>query len=142
MDIEQFVEKYDIRIRAEKIGSRPDGLLSGSGQSHWKCILSRKPPGAKRAKSMTVLFSQGSAWTTSPTAEDVLGCIRSDVMAVEHTPDFSAWLDEYGHEDDKVAKQTYKAVVSQRRRMLDFLNDPSLAHDAWDDFVLNVEDED
>jgi hypothetical protein len=73
-------------------------------------------------RQMTVPFFQGSAWTTDPTAADVLNCLALDSSGYENAGSFEDWADEYGMsldyaDDVRAAKKTYQTVERQAKRL-------------------------
>lgn len=97
--IESFIEKHGIRFECRRVDSRPDGLMDGDGQRHFRCrVISREfehvackvehcggyKSGHLKPRSFGLYFSQGSAHTSDPTLADVLDCLASDASGYEN----------------------------------------------------------
>ena len=111
MTMQGFIDAHKVRMTAELIDSRPDGLMDDmpQGSNHWRCILWR---GNRR---MTIYFSQGPAISKEPTAADLLDCLASDYT----TEDFESWASELGYEtDSRKAERAYRACVKQSEQLV------------------------
>ena len=90
--MQDFTRRNRITASAAKAKSNPnmsDGEWAADA-SHWLVTLERGD------RSMDVPFSQGSAHTSPPTAEDVLDCMASDASGYENARNYDDWADEYG----------------------------------------------
>lgn len=108
MDVTEFVTARNITATV-----KPD--LSKSGRS-FRVTLHFE------GRQMTVLFFQGSAWTTDPTAADVLDCLALDSSGYENADNFEDWCLEYGFDlDDSDVRaehaRTYHTVKSQSEKL-------------------------
>jgi hypothetical protein len=101
----------------------------GRDARHFTCTLRN---GRKR---LSIPFSQGSAFTEEPTAEDVLNCLALDAAGLENSPNFDDWASEYGYDaDSRRAEKTFKTVERQAAKLMAFLG-----ADAYDRLVWHTE---
>lgn len=111
-----FIEREQIRAYARVRASNPAMDETQPDDRHWAVTLSR--PGAK----MVVPFTQGSAHTEPPTADDVLDCLASDASGYDNARDFEDWASEYGYEtDSRRAERTYRAIGEHAGQLRAFL---------------------
>jgi|SRR5271170_3478039 len=99
--IKTFIGRMRIKFTRERISSRPDRMDDEWDRSatHWRCVFKRA------GKSLTVYYSQGSAHTEAPKAEDVLDCILSDAESWDNargvgecSPNVDAFAREFGYD--------------------------------------------
>jgi hypothetical protein len=110
-----FVRARGITARATQITARPDGLLTDLPR-HFRVVL------AYGSRRMTVYFSQGSAHTAPPTAEDVLDCLAADFIT-DSGDSFESWCAELGYDtDSRTAERTYRAQKRQAAKLARFLS--------------------
>lgn len=117
MTMQEFVAVNRIRMTAEWIGRRPDGLMDDmpAGSNHYRCTLKR---GTQR---MTVYFSMGPAHSESPSVADVLECLASDATGADE--DFESWCRDLGLDtDSRRAERIYKATVKATASLKRLLN--------------------
>lgn len=119
MTLTEFIARQGITIKSRRISADDHPHLSDDWPDdarHFRVKLKNKALGT----SMTTYFSQGAAWDTPPTTENVLGCLLDDVRtAVEP---FSDWADNFGYDtDSRRAHKTWKAVRRQTRKLTAFL---------------------
>ena len=67
-----------ITITATPSGHNPNAVDVGSGSRHWRCVLTTSPGEAEE-----FFFTQGSAHTQPPTAEDLLECLFLDAVYLD-----------------------------------------------------------
>src|SRR5947207_663766 len=95
--LKTFIAQHKIRMTADLIDRNPNMDLDEWSQTatHWRCQFK------VGRRSLTTYFSQGSAHTREPTAEDVLDCLASDATGVQNSrDDFDEWCSEYGYDTD------------------------------------------
>lgn len=108
MNTRDFALKHQIRMTVEQIASRPDRADFGPGATHWRCVFRFE------GRRMTVLFSQGAAFTSDPAMVDVLDCLASDASGVESARGFEDWCGDFGYDtDSRKAEATYRACRKQ-----------------------------
>jgi len=120
MTMQQFVNRYHVRASAKWADSNPNmiGEWKDHGASHWRVTLKHQ------GRQMTVPFSQGSAISHEPTAEDVLGCLVSDASGFENARSFEEWCSEYGYDtDSRTAERTYQIIEKQAEKVKRLLGD-------------------
>lgn len=125
-----YIGKHGITATARRADHNPnvDDTDWGAGARHWIVTLERG------GKWMLVPFSQGSAWTTEPTAADVLESLASDASGYENAPSFDEWCAEYGYDtDSRKAERTFNLVREQSQELSTFLGD-----DAYEELLWNV----
>lgn len=135
MTITEFVGRQHVTFTVKQIDSRPDGLMEGpEGQRHFKCRLARRteivvpgrylPTMATKKEGFNLYFSQGSAHTKPPTAEDVLDCLAMDASGYENAQSFEDWASEYGYDtDSRKAEKVYRIVKRQAQQLKRMLGD-------------------
>ncbi len=70
----------------------------------------------KGRKSMTIYYSQGSAFTSAPTISDILNCLASDYQEAGYT--FEDFCSDFGYNNDSISDlRVYKAVMKESRDM-------------------------
>lgn len=122
MNTKAFCRRHGIVATCELTDANPafaDDDWSRTA-SHWKVTL-RWREGDQR-RQLTVPFSQGSAISREPTAEDVLDCLASDAASVEQARSFEDWCGDLGYDSDsRRAERTFKACEASARRLRQFL---------------------
>jgi hypothetical protein len=109
--IASFIATHPLSYKCERIATRPDKLMQGAGHRHFKCKVSFDK------RSMTVYFTQGSAYSVDPSLIDVLGCLQSDMVGLSDS--FEGWASDYGYDiDSREAERTYKAIEKQSASLL------------------------
>lgn len=97
MNINLVINELGIRMETRWVDRNP---YMPSMRRNFKCTLKR------RGRQMTTYFSQGSAHTKEPTAEDVLGCLLLDALILENTDfNFKLWCDELGFDEEETHPQ-------------------------------------
>lgn len=129
-----FVASRGITIKCKRVvpSDARAKLWKSPGARHFTVTLMRgseKSPGKPYAYArMSVPYSQGSAWTTDPTAADVLDSLASDAFGVDNARDFSDWCADYGYDtDSRAAERTW----NQCKRLRDYLH-RFLGHDDYE----------
>ena len=120
MKINEALTKYGIAMTAERIGKRTDLTEDGGSKAarHWRCTFKREVAGY--SSYFETEFSQGSACTAPPTAEDVLGCLLLDCDALDY--EFEEWASNLGFDpDSRKAEKTYKFCRDVGNRLQNFL---------------------
>lgn len=105
--IASVLDKYKISMSAERIGKRTDITEDGWSKAarHWRCVFKREAAGY--SSYFETEFSQGSACTKPPTAEEVMDCLLSDCDALDY--EFEEWASNLGFSpDSRKAESTYK----------------------------------
>ena len=116
ISMDDFIQQHGITMSYKPVDTNPHMDTMGPSCHHWYCTLKM---GHKR---MSTYFSQGEAWTTPPTAADVLDCLASDSAGTDM--DFESWASDYGYsEDSRKAEQTYKACQREAHKLQRFLGD-------------------
>jgi hypothetical protein len=116
--LKQFIRENRVRMDVAYANDNPnmhaDAEWSVSA-THYRCILK---VGRRR---MTVPFSQGSAITREPTAEDVLDCLASDASGIENEQ-FEDWCANYGYDpDSRKAERTFNICTKQATQLANLL---------------------
>lgn len=128
--VAEFIATHRISMKAERVDTNPNMLADIEWMrdaSHWRCVL------RCGGRQFTVPFSQGSAHTREPTAEDVLDTLASDASSVENSSGYHDWRDEFGAEDTPEMRRTYDLIkrhsaglerlLGSTRAFLTLLND-------------------
>lgn len=129
MDVTEFAEANNITATVKPDPSKPTRV---GGDRYFKVTLRFD------GRQMTVPFFQGSAWTTDPTAADVLNCLALDSSGYENASDFEDWCAEYGFDlndpDVRAANaRTYYTVKSQSEKLCAFLGFVLYTELLWGD---------
>lgn len=128
--LEQFIREQRITAKARWADSNPHMSDQKWAQTanHWKVVLRRQ------GKRLTIPFSQGSAITHEPTAEDVLDCLASDSAGIENARgDFEEWAREYGYgTDSRTAEREFKLCEKQAEKLKAFLGDGAYEELLWE----------
>lgn len=142
MSIAQFIEDNGITMAVTRIPKRPDVAKDDwhASARHFLCTLYRGGHNTGKGPQeadMQVYFSQGSAHTKSPTAEDVLDCLASDTSAIENARgSFEDWCTEYGYDtDSRKAYSTFQEVSCQAAELKEFLGDA----EDFEQLLWNIE---
>lgn len=116
MNIAQFIEKYNLGFKIEPIATRPDQ----TDEHRWAaCCRDFKCKLSYNKKSMTIYFSQGTAYTKPPTVLDVLSCIHMDMTSFENSNSFESWAEDFGFDSDsRIAERTYNEIAKQRKNLV------------------------
>lgn len=124
----QFIEELGITMTTIQIPKRPDVSKDDwhASARHFLCTLYRGGHNTGKGPQeadMQVYFSQGSAHTKPPTAEDVLDCLASDAAGMENARgSFEDWCAEYGYDtDSRKAYATFQTVCRQASELKVFL---------------------
>ena len=118
MTIQDFIGKHGISLTARPADSNPNLADPLPGGHHWLCTLGRPS-----VRPFTVFFSQGSARTAPPTADDVLDCLAADSSGVEGLS-FDEWARGFGYDpDSRKAERIYKVCQRQAKRLRHFLGE-------------------
>ena len=112
MSIEQFAERFDIRVESTKIPRRTDGIAWAGATSHYDVTLYMGKDAIWHGQ-----YSMGSAYKSSPTVYDVLCSLHCDVMGSDES--FEDWAYEMGYEmkDIKKAKAAWETCNATRRTL-------------------------
>jgi hypothetical protein len=125
----QFIEKHGITAAVKRVGSNPSMEDKTGSMRHFLVVLHMGE------KFMSVHFSQGSAHTEAPTAQDVLSCLAMDSAGFENADNFEDWCGEYGYDtDSRRAERTYNARKDQAIKLMEFLG-----ADAYDALLWETE---
>lgn len=126
----RFIADHGIAADVEHAASNPHatGDEWERSASHWVVTLKREG-----AEPFPVPFSQGSAHTEPPTADDVLDCLASDAASVENAPDWLDWAEGMGFDGEgakalREARDTHATILKQSETLRSFL--PEGAYDA------------
>lgn len=78
-----------------------------------------------QGRTMETPFKTGTAWTTVPTAADVLYSLLSDASGIDNAAgSFEDWAGEYGYDtDSRKAEAAYQATLAQTQRLRALLGD-------------------
>jgi hypothetical protein len=122
MTLQEFIEQNCLAMTVDPVTVRPDGLMDEDIMSHYRVTLHRGKV------SMGLCFSMGMAHTEPPKLEDVLDCLMLDAASVEYADDVNDWLEEMGHDVDKMPhgeflqqERVYRTIVSQARELENLL---------------------
>lgn len=122
MDTTEFVEKYGIEMKCEKVPQNPHIEADDDWArqaSHWFCRFSM--PGYED-RDLTTYFSMGSALTGPPGVADVLDSLASDAASVADVMQFEDWAEDVGYDpDSRKAERTYNVIIDQAARLEKFL---------------------
>jgi len=125
--LKRFISSNGITMCARRAASNPNMDQWGKDARHWQCRFSRE------GHSLSVFFSQGSAHTSEPSAEDVLDCIASDAASYEDAGGFEDWASELGYdEDSRKDEKIYNVVGTQAGKLKRFLGDEAFASLLWE----------
>lgn len=93
ISLKDFAAHHRLRFTFRKI--TPGILRSATYKngSHWLCTL--KSGHGKYTRRLRVTYSQGSAWTTPPTLEDVLSCCKLDALSYTNNKECNEFCREY-----------------------------------------------
>lgn len=131
--LKQFIRQHKIRMTAEWADSNPNMMTDENwsrSATHYRCVL------RCGKRQMTVPFSQGSAHTKEPSAEDVLNCLASDAAGYENARSFEDWCSEYGYDtDSRKAEKTFKTIERQATDLARLLGAPS----SYETLLWNTE---
>ena len=128
MKIQDFVEKYRVRLQMERAMENPNIMSKDmpTGSRHWRCVL------RVQRRRLTTPFSQGSGLKDDPTVSDVLDCLAMDAADVEGAKDFEAWAQELGlNTDSRRAENIYRAVMRQTVGLKRLLGDEAFETLLW-----------
>lgn len=120
MTVNQFIEKYKIESSSVRVNSRPDELSDwGKDSRHWEVTLTYLDEYTR--KNLSIYFTQGSAHTKRPTAEDVLVSVLMDVQGIEDQ-NFLDWAGNMGYSDDSIkALKIYEACMKEQKDIKEWL---------------------
>lgn len=120
MTIKEFIAKYNIEVKQTRVHSRPDEINDWASDSrHWEVVLEYLDEYTR--KYMPIYFTQGSAWKTKPTANDVLSSLLLDVQTIEGQ-NFSEWAYNLGYSDDSIkALKIYDACLKENKEIKNWL---------------------
>lgn len=122
----RFIYENKITLDYDPISERPDRqyIMDANEQEwndrayHYKVTLKRGP------KRHTTFWSQGSAVTKPPEADDVLDNLASEASSFDNSGTFEQWADEYGYDtDSRTAERIYKAVAAASAKLKKFLGE-------------------
>jgi hypothetical protein len=130
MNYKQFAEENHIKIRSERIGSRPDGLMD-QNMNHWRVTLQR---GRQR---MTLYYSMGYGLSGEPQVGDVLECLALDASMIDSSRGFEDWCRDLGfNEDSRKVWKMYKVTEKDRDKLYYFLGEG-----LYDELLWNVQED-
>lgn len=95
LTMQQFVEKHAIGVRVKRL---PDRKEHGQMMRRFSVTLVRGELGVDH-RDMSVPFFQGMAWTTEPTAAEVLNALALDASGADMS--YAEWCSEYGYDADE-----------------------------------------
>jgi hypothetical protein len=126
MTIRQFVALHKITIHCHgPIASNPYMERDEWSRSatHWLVTLRCD------RRRLCTYFSQGPAFTSDPSATDVLECLQSDAIGIVNATSFETWAADLGLDtDSRSAERTFHACARTTARLRRFLGD---AFDAF-----------
>lgn len=93
--MQQFVEKHAISVRVKRLA---DGKEHGAVMRRFNITLIRGDDNTEVRPVMDVPFFQGMAWTTEPTAAEVLNALPLDASGGNML--YAEWCSEYGYDAD------------------------------------------
>lgn len=131
--IEQFIAANKLKAFPHEVDENPNMASDEWGRNarHWRVRLTTNNGNGRR--SLTVYFSQGSAYTKPPTAADVLSCLASDCVTIDNTDNFEEWAHDLGYDpDSRRAEHTYKVCKTQSGRLQRFLGADAYHTLLWD----------
>jgi hypothetical protein len=129
--LQQFITKHNIKFECCLAYSRPDGLMSNAGESHYRCSI------RQGRYSFRLYFSMGIALRHAPTLIDVLDCLASDAAGYENAQSFEEWASEYGYDaDSRSAEKIYRVVNRQAEQLKRVIGT-----DAYEELLWNTERE-
>lgn len=118
MTIKEFIVKYGIAGRAQKVAANPnmDGMPQDS--SHYIVTMERN------GKKFSTPYSMGPAHNRGPQTADVLNCIASDVSGYDSARNFEDWAANYGYDtDSRKAERIYNIIAEQSKSLKNFLGE-------------------
>jgi hypothetical protein len=143
--LQEFIDQNEITAEVVGIDERSDAgreewneadAATREPSRHFRVTLHREvrdltDPGAESVPLAEVEFSQGSAWTTDPTAKDVLYSLTSDVATVAEYDDdgrssvgtaFERWAEDFGlSTDSRRAEATFLLIRKHAADLLEWL---------------------
>lgn len=127
LTLQQFITDNKLTFKADWVDSRPDGLMSKRGQSHYKCNI------RSGGHSMTLYFSMGSAHTKAPELAEVLDCLASDASGYENAQGFEDWASDLGYDtDSRSAEKIWRAVERGAKQLKRVLGDAAYQQLLWE----------
>jgi hypothetical protein len=112
----------DLRITMTAMRTTKNDVIDSMppGSRHYRCALKRGD------RMLRVVFSQGPAITTEPTAVQVLDAVAGDAAGFLNHKSFEDWTQAYGydtesHEGRQRALKVYNAVKDQTAALATFL---------------------
>lgn len=117
MTVKEFIAKHNITATQTRVHSRPDELMDFDKDArHWEVVL-RYMHEVVHPKEFSIYFTQGSAHTKTPAAEDVLVSVLMDIQNIDGQ-NFSDWASDLGYSDDSIkALNIYKACLKENEDM-------------------------
>lgn len=128
--LKHFIADHRIKFSCEWADSNPNMDAKDEwmrAATHWKVTF------RVNGRQMTTYFSQGSAHTSEPTAEDVLDCLASDAASIENANgDFESWASEFGYDtDSRKAERTFLACQKNAQKLENLLSRDSFEQLLW-----------
>ncbi len=123
MTIKEFITSAGLTMTATWTDRNPN-MDDSRDMDHWRCIIR-----AGRSR-MSLVFSKGSGHHgKAPELAEVLDCLASDSytlplpeMAGSENEAFAEFCSEFGYDtDSRKALKTYRACLSQARRLRNLL---------------------
>ncbi len=129
MTVQEFVSKHHIDIHVVQVAD----VVKDSGRMRcFRVTLFHGQMGVNW-KELRVPFFQGMAWTTMPTAAEVLNVLALDASGADLS--FEEWCSEFGLDtDSRKAERTFKAVQRQTTKLRGFLS-----ADQYQELTTDVE---
>ncbi len=127
--MQEFVSKHHIEIHVVQMA---DGVKDG-GQMRRFCVTLFQGQMAVNRKKLRVPFFQDMAWTTMPTAAEVLTGLALDASGADLS--FEEWCSEFGlNSDSRKAERIFKAVRQHTTKLRGFLS-----ADQYQELTTDVE---
>jgi hypothetical protein len=118
MNLSERIAADGITCHAVWLDRPPKWARDRGTIARWWTVTLRMP----HAPLFTAPFGQGPAWTTEPTAVEVLECVLGDMASYENAGSLEEWARDEGADPDEAGAQaTYRRIEAQRRKLQAFL---------------------
>jgi hypothetical protein len=130
--LSEFIAAQGITFAVKTARSNPTMEPSPHMTRHFLCTFMMGERGVNY-RDLKIPFSQGSAHTEAPTAEDVLDCLASDASSIENARSFEDWAGEMGYDtDSRKHEKVYNACVKSRDDLREFLGKEAFESLLWE----------